>query len=72
MRATSFRRTVAPPVCARSVMLPNCSTVDSWPGTITVAVVAWSGASGRSPMLPADTCAFCAAMAALTSAGVRP
>ena len=57
---------------ARSVMSPNCSTVDSCPGTITVASVACLLASGKAPMLPADTCAFCAAMAAFTSLGVRP
>ena len=63
---------MAPSVSARSVMLPNCSTVDNCPGTTTVAVVVWPCASGKSPMLPADTWAFCAEMAAFTSAGVRP
>jgi hypothetical protein len=71
-RATSFSRTVEPSVLARSTMLPNCSTaLVSWPGTTTVAEMAWPCVIGRSPMLPADTCAFCARMAALTSAGDR-
>jgi len=35
MRATSFRRTVAPSLLARSTMLPNCSTLASWPLTPT-------------------------------------
>ncbi|MNH23505.1 hypothetical protein D3C79_834030 [compost metagenome] len=39
--------------------------------TRMVAVISWVVRVGRSPMLPADTWAFCATMAVLTSAGVR-
>ena len=72
MRATSFRRTVAPSVLARSTMLPNCSIDVSWPVTTTVAAMPWPLMLGRSPMVPDDTCAFCARIAALTSAGESP
>ena len=43
MRATSRSRTVEPSVLARSTMLPNCSTVVSWPLTTTVAVIGLAG-----------------------------
>jgi hypothetical protein len=52
-------------------MLPNCSVEVSWPRTTTVAAMPWPLMLGRSPMLPDDTCAFCARMAAFTSAGDR-
>ena len=54
---------------ARSTMAPNCSGVDSWPGTTTVAVMVWPATSGWLPMAPADTCAFCAWMALAMSDG---
>jgi hypothetical protein len=68
MRATSFRRTVEPSALARSTMAPNWSTDCSCPRTTTVANRPCPGTLGRSPMVPEATCAFCAAMAALTSA----
>ena len=71
MRATSFRRTVAPSVVARSTMLPNCSTELSWPLTTTVAAIACPATLGRAPISPPETCAFCARMAAPTSAMLR-
>ncbi len=71
MRATSFRRTVAPPGSARSTMLPNCSTELSWPLTTTVAEMPWPATLGSAPISPADTCAFCARIAAFTSAALR-
>ena len=55
----------------RSTMAPNCCTLVSWPGTTTVALISWPCTIGRSPMVPEDTCAFCARMALLTSVGVR-
>ncbi len=66
MRATSFRRTVEPSVLARSTTLPNCSAFVSWPCTTMVADTGWPCVAGRSPRLPADTCTFCARMAAVT------
>ena len=45
--------------------------VVSWPVTTTVAAMPWPATLGRSPMVPEDTWAFCARMAALTSAGDR-
>jgi hypothetical protein len=49
-------------------MLPNCSGVVSWPrhhdGRRRPD---WPGTLGRSPMVPAETCAFCARIALLTS-----
>ncbi len=71
MRATSRSRTAEPSVLARSTMLPNCSTLESWPLTTTVAAIAWPVMLGRSPMVPEATCAFCARMAALMSADDR-
>ena len=67
MRATSRSRTVEPSVLARSTMLPNCSTEVSWPATTTVALIGWPATIGRSPIVPDETCAFCARIAALTS-----
>ncbi len=52
-------------------MLPNCSTVESWPLTTTVAKMPCPGRLGSSPMVPEDTCAFCARIAALTSVAER-
>jgi hypothetical protein len=71
MRATSFRRTVAPSALARSTMLPNCATLPSWPLTTTVAAMPWPATLGNAPISPADTWAFCARMALLTSAAPR-
>ena len=71
MRATSRSRTVEPSVLARSTMPPNCATELSWPLTTTVAKIACPLAMGRSPMVPEDTCAFCARIAFVTSVGVR-
>jgi hypothetical protein len=71
MRATSFRRTAEPSVLARSTMLPNCSTLLSWPVTTTVAAMLWPVMLGRSPMEPEETCAFCPRMAVVTSEGDR-
>ncbi|MNR22582.1 hypothetical protein D3C85_1395420 [compost metagenome] len=68
MRATSFRRTVEPSAWARSTMLPNCSGVDSWPRTVTVAEIDWPVMLGSSPIAPDATWAFCDWMAAVTSA----
>jgi hypothetical protein len=67
MRATSFSRTVEPSALARSTIWPNCSTVVSCPRTTTVADIVCASTAGRSPMVPEATCAFCAAMAAVTS-----
>ena len=49
-------------------MRPNCSTVASWPSTITVAATDWPVMLGSSPIAPDETCAFCLRMAAFTSA----
>ncbi|MDH6591600.1 hypothetical protein M2165_001489 [Variovorax sp. TBS-050B] len=56
---------------ARSTISRNCSTLESWPFTVTVAAIAWPGTFGRSPIVPEATCAFCARMAAVTSVGDR-
>ena len=53
---------------ARSTRLPNCSGDVSCPLTTTVAETPCPGVFGRSPIAPAETCAFCARMAAFTSA----
>ena len=70
MRATSLRRTVEPSVLARSTMLPNCSgvrelAVDDDGGGDRLAVAC---SAGRR-CVPDETCAFCARIALLTSAG---
>ena len=66
MRATSRSRTVEPSVAARSTIAPNCSTELSWPFKTTVAKIVWPGVFGRSPIVPDETCAFCAAIACVT------
>src|SRR5665811_2073525 len=71
MRATSRKRTLEPSVLARSTMLPNSSAEVNWPFTTTVAETPWPATLGSSPMVPEDTCTFCARMAATTSAGDR-
>ncbi len=48
-------------------MLPNCATLPNWPLTTTVAAMPWPVMLGKSPIAPADTCAFWALMAAFTS-----
>ena len=52
-------------------MLPNCATDSSWPFTTTVAKIVWPGMFGRSPIVPDETCAFCAWIAAATFAVER-
>lgn len=52
---------------ARSTTLPNSSTLVSWPLTTTVAKIVWPGRLGRSPIVPDETWAFCARIAAFTS-----
>ena len=71
MRATSLSRTVEPSALARNITLPNCSTVDSWPLTTTVAAMPCPATLGKLPISPAETCTFCARMAAVTSAAER-
>ncbi|MNL60457.1 hypothetical protein D3C87_1842700 [compost metagenome] len=51
--------------------MPNCSTLDNWPLTTTVAAMPWPATLGRSPMVPLATWAFCARMAAVISAEER-
>ena len=72
MRATSRKRTVEPSPAARSTMAPNCATLASWPLTTMVADIGWPGTPGTSPSVPAETWAFCARIALLTSAGLSP
>ena len=71
MRATSLSRTVEPSGRARSTMLPNCSTLASCPLTTTVAAMLCPATFGKAPISPAETCAFCARIAATTSAVLR-
>jgi len=68
MRATSLSLTVEPSAFARSTMSPNCAVEFSWPLTTTVAKIAWPGTLGKSPIVPEETCAFCAEIAADTLA----
>ena len=72
MRATSRSRTVEPSGLARSVIAPNSSGEESWPLTSTSAEILVSGVLGSAPMLPEATCAFCAAIALLTSSAESP
>ena len=58
MRATSFRRTAAPLEVVRSTMLPNSSTVLSWPLTLTLAVIGVPPGLGSAPVAPAETWMF--------------
>jgi hypothetical protein len=37
---------------------------------VTVALSCWPGTAGAPPNCPAETCAFCARIASLTSSGV--
>ena len=67
MRATSRSRTTEPSVLARSTMAPNAATEPSWPSTTTVAEIPCPATLGRSPIAPAETCAFWARIAATTS-----
>ena len=68
MRATSFRRTAAPLVVVRSTMLPNSSTVLSWPVTLTLAVIGVPCRLGSAPVAPAETWMFWLWMAETTLA----
>ncbi|MGY4353656.1 hypothetical protein ACVWZR_002650 [Bradyrhizobium sp. i1.3.1] len=72
MRATSRNRTVEPSALARRMMEPNSSGDESWPLTSTSEEVRWLEVDGSAPMLPEATCAFCAAIALLTSSAVSP
>ncbi|MNT34069.1 hypothetical protein D3C72_1700260 [compost metagenome] len=71
MLATSFRCTMAPSVVVFSKMAPNCSTVCKRLCAETVAFSCWPLTDGVPPSSPADTSAFCACTAVITSAGVR-
>ena len=52
----------------RSKMLPNSSAVFICPSALMVAVICCPWLLGKSPNAPTDNCAFCAEMAAVTSA----
>ena len=70
MRATSRSRSVEPSVLTRSRMAPNCPGVCSRDCELMVADIGCPAMAGVPPSWPAETCAFCASIAARTSAGV--
>jgi len=71
MRATSRRRICEPSVRVRSRMLLNSSAVRKRVWAVMVALICCSPTAGKPPSWPADTWAFWAWMALLTSSGVR-
>ncbi len=58
---------MAPPVTERRMMLRNCSGVCSRDWAVTVAFSSWPGTEGAAPICPAETWAFWAWIAAITS-----
>ena len=65
--ATSPMVTFEPSAFARSTMAANSAGVCSWPCTVSGMVTRWPSTAGESPRRPGAICAFCCAMAAVSS-----